>query len=124
MFDLALDLDPWRAGLAALGDGLDDALDDAAREAAEVVAFAAKADHPYTDRTETLTDSIAAYAPRGRFSRDTLRAEVVARALHASHLERRRDFAFLAPAWDRSEGRVGELLERALDASVRRADLA
>jgi len=123
VFELALDLDPWRAGLAALREGLDDALDEAARDTAEAVAFAAKADHPYTDRTGTLTDSIRAYAPRGRFSRDTLRAEVVARAPYASHLEARREFAFLEPAWDRNEPRAEESLERALDAAVRGAGL-
>ena len=123
MFDLVLDFDPWRVSLGALREGLDDALDDAARDVAEAVAFAARADHPYTDRTGTLTGSIRAYAPRGRFSRDTLRAEVVARAPYASYVDGRRAFAFLEPAWDRNEGRAEEMLERALDAAVRGAGL-
>jgi hypothetical protein len=119
MITLDVDFTPWRTGLAALRDGLDEALDDAACDGAEAVAHAARADHPYTDRSGTLTRSVRAYAPRGSFSRDTLRVEVVARAPYASHLEDRRDFAFLAPAWERSEGHVGELLERALDRAVR-----
>lgn len=123
MLSLTVDFDPWRRGLTALRDGLDEALDDAVRETAKVVAFAAKADHPYTDRSRTLTNSIRAYAPRGRFSRDSLRVEVAALAPYASHLEARQAFAFLEPAWNRSEAHVGELLERALDRAVRTAGL-
>ncbi|MFO0610794.1 MAG: HK97 gp10 family phage protein [Polyangiales bacterium] len=118
-----LDLRAWLPPLRGLGAALDDELERAAREGAKVVAFAAKADHPYTDRSETLTRSIRAYAPRGSFLRDTLDVDIIARAAYAKYLERRRAWAFLGPALERSQGRLEHLLYDALEAAVRRSGL-
>lgn len=122
-----LDLGAWRTALGALPAALDDALEDAVREAGDLVVVHAKADHPYQDRTGRLTRSIRAYAPRGRFTRGTLRGEVVATAPYASYLEdgttKIRGFAYLAPAATRMDGRMAQALEDALEAAVRRAGL-
>lgn len=123
MITFELDLSPWARSFRELGEALDDELEKAAREGALVVAFAAKADHAYTDRSGRLTRSIRAYAPRGSFLRDTLRAEVLARAPYASYVEGRRAFAFLGPALERSEDRIEHHLHDALEAAVRRAGM-
>jgi len=123
VFVVDLDLEPWLEPLRELRVALDDELEGAAREGAQLIAFAARADHPYTDRTGTLTRSIRAYAPRGSFLRDTLRADVIARTPYAGYVERRVAFAYLGPAAERSEGRLGHHLHDALEAAVRRSGL-
>lgn len=123
MIGFDLDFDPWARSLHALEDALDDELEKAVHEGAQDVAFTAKADHPYTDRTHRLTGSIRAYAPRGRFRRDTLQDEVIATAPYAARLERRPEYAFLEPALRRSEDRIEHYAHDALEAAVRRADL-
>lgn len=119
-----LDLDAWAKSVDALGDALDDQLEACVHESAKDIAFAARADHPYTDRTERLTKSIRAYRPHGRFTRGTLATEVVANAEYASYLENRPEFAFLEPALTRSEGQIEQRLHDALEAAVRHAGLA
>lgn len=116
---LALDVDfgPLVAGLVRLEDQLDDELREAMREVGEVVASAAKADHPYQDRTGRLTRTTRAYAPRGRFGAGTLAVEVVATQEYASHVARRRG-DWLEAAYRRSAPRVEHEVERALARAV------
>lgn len=81
--------------------------------AAETIAFAAKASHPYTDRTRELTESIEALpavaGPEG------VVGGVIAGSEHASYLEQRPEYAFLQPAADRSVERI----EHDMDATLR-----
>lgn len=60
------------------------ALPDAMHEAAETVAADARAEHPYTDRTGTLTASIAAGVVH--VDEEHVVAEVMAEADYASHV--------------------------------------
>ncbi len=118
MFSLRAEFDPGPVldSLNRLGTALDDELEGALREAGEVVASAAKADHPYQDRTRDLTRTTRAYAPRGRFSRGTLRVEVVATQPYASFVARRKG-DWLEDAFNRQRGRIENDIENA----VRRA---
>lgn len=117
-----LDLAPWSAGLHALGEALDDELEAVVREAGQVVAYDARADHPYTDQTGTLTRSTRAYAPRGSFLRDTLRVEVLAGTDYASHVMQRRG-DWLEASLVRSADRIEHHLHDALDRAVHRSGL-
>lgn len=113
--------------VAATLTGLDAALDALARElgaevphgmeaAASVVAADAVAEHPYTDRTGTLTGSIHA-EPVGFTSLADAEARVVAAAPYASYVDDREAFAFLEPSFRASEYQA----VAALDASLQRA---
>lgn len=127
MIRFEFDAAPWRAGLRALPAALDDELAVAVARGAEVVAFAARADHPYTDRTGRLTSSIRAEAPHGRFTTDTLGTEVVAATPYASFVEmgtsRARPYPYLGPAFASTGYRIEHHLHGALEAAVRRAGL-
>ena len=104
-----------RASLSDLQDleaALLDGVEAGVRRAAETIAFAAKADHPYTDRTTTLTNSIEAVEPTRAGSE--VRGAVVAEAPYASYLEARAEYAFLAPVAAREEARI----EHDMDAAV------
>lgn len=104
-----------RASLSNLEDleaALLDGVEAGVRRAAETIAFAAKADHPYTDRTTTLTNSIEAVEPTR--SGSEVRGAVVAEAPYASYLEARAEYAFLATAAAREEARI----EHDMDAAV------
>lgn len=102
-----------------------DALDAAVREtlrgsvadAAETIATEARNDHPYTDRSRALTESIEALpaveAPDGRVV-----GGVAAGAEHASYLEGRAEYAFLQPAADRSAPRIEHDLDTRLRAEI------
>lgn len=116
---------PTLVGVLSMGDAFDDleAAVDAAllasvRDAADVIAFEAKASHPYTDRTRDLTTSIEALpavaGPEG------VVGGVIAGEEHASYLERRSEFAFLKPAADRSDARI----EHDMDTNLRTATAA
>jgi hypothetical protein len=118
-----LDAAAWATSVRALGDALDTNLKVAVGEIAQDVAFAARADHPYTDQSGTLTRRTRAYAPRGRFSHDTLRDEVIADTDYADYVMRRRG-DWLEEAFRRTEGRIEHRLHDALEASVRHAGLA
>lgn len=112
---------------------LDVELAHAAQRIADDVAAEARRDHPYTDRTGRLTQSTQAMPPRGEFSNNNLRAVVVAGAPYASYLEGRtelgeaedgtwdRAYAFLMPAWARSEGKALETVEAAMATALARA---
>lgn len=116
-----------RESLAGLPNALDDALEGALRQSAAAVVHSAKAEHAYTDRTGRLTRSIRAYAPRGRFSRDTLRVEIVAATDYASYVERgttrSRPYAFLGPAAERNTDRIEHHAHDALEAALRATGL-
>lgn len=116
------DAEAWAKSARALGDALDENLKGAVGEIAQDVAFAARADHPYADQSGTLTRRTRAYAPRGRFTRDTLRDEVIADTDYADYVRRRRG-DWLEEAFLRSEARIEHRLHDALEASVRRAGL-
>ena len=122
-FDARFEAEPWAASLSALSGALDEELSAAIARGADVVAFDAKADHPYGDYSGNLTRTTKAYAPRGRFSRGDLRVEVVAREVYASYVKSRRG-DWLMQSFVRQEARIDHEVETALDAAVRRAGLA
>lgn len=123
--NLAFRFDPDGVAVAAgrIVDTLDDELEEAVRRSQAAVVTAAKADHPYTDRTTTLTRSIRAYAPTGKASAGTLRGELGAYADYASYLERRAEYAFLLPALERSQGHFDAYTNDALELTVQRVGL-
>lgn len=101
----------------ALDDAIGDAIEDAVNRAAGVIAFGARADHPYTDRTGDLSGSIEAL-PAVRTA-EGARGGVLAGMEYASHVEAK-GYAFLEPAARRSEGRIDHELNDALEQAVRR----
>jgi hypothetical protein len=115
-----LDVVPIADTARRLLDALDDELEAAVRRSTSAVAFAARADHPYTDRTHNLTRSTRDYAPRGRASEGTLRGEVGAYMEYASFVEGKPRFAFLDPAFERSRDHFDQYRNDALEAAVRR----
>ncbi len=118
MVDLAFRFDGADAALDALDAAVVDAIEAAVARGAEVVAFAARAEHPYTDRTGNLTESIEAL-PAVRTA-DGAVGGVVAGASYAEFVERRPEYAFLGPAARRSEDRLAHELDDALEEAVRR----
>jgi hypothetical protein len=84
----------------------------------EVVASAARADHPYRDQTGRLTRSTRAYAPRGRFLGDTLAVEVIANIPYATNVADHYREDWLERALTAQDGRVEHELERALARAV------
>lgn len=106
------------AAFDALDEAVGDAIEDAVNRAAGVIAHAAAAEHPYTDRTGDLTGSIEAL-PAVRTA-EGARGGVLAGMNYASHVEAR-GYAFLEPAAQRSEGRLDHDLHDALETAVRRA---
>lgn len=106
------------AAFDAIDAAVGDAIEDAVNRAAGVIAHAAAADHPYTDRTGNLTGSIEAL-PAVRTA-EGARGGVLAGMDYASHVEAR-GYAFLEPAAQRSEGRLAHDLDDALEAAIRRA---
>ncbi len=117
-----LDLTPWSEGLRALAEALDDELEATVREVTEVIAADARNDHPYADQSGELTRRTRAYAPRGRFTRDTLRGEVIANTGYATFVARRRG-DWLERSLERNEGRVEHHLHDAVEAAVLRSGL-
>lgn len=104
--------------LIGLRASLDEALSQAFREIGEVVASAARADHPYRDQTGRLTRSMRAYAPRGRFLGDTLAVEVIANTPYATNVADHYREDWLERALTAQDGRVEHELERALARAV------
>jgi hypothetical protein len=123
IFDFSLNLSEWAKSARELRTNLNAELNAAARRGAEIVAASAKADHLYTDRTERLTRSIRAYAPKGVFTQGTLRTEVVARMRYATFVDGKARFQFLMPAFLRNEGRVEHELHDAVQTAVARAGM-
>lgn len=118
IFDAA----PLLNGLRALHASLDDELSSAFGEIGEVIVSDARGDHPYVDRTGTLTRRTRTYAPRGRFSRGDLRVEIVAATEYATHVMRRRG-DWLDDSMRRQQGRVDHHVADALERAVRRSGL-
>lgn len=104
------------ATLRELEREIEGALADVIEAHAARIATEARAHHPYTDRTRTLTESIEALPSSGNALDGQLRGFVVAGAEYASYLEEG-DFAFLEPAARRLDGE----LARAADAAIEQA---
>jgi hypothetical protein len=116
----------------ALGAEIRSALGDIQR----AVAASAVADHPYQDRTGTLTGSIGPGDVSGTFADDSLQAEVVADTGYASYLDDRTQpytrqdgglsppFAFLLPAFERQDDDFSARLDRAIREAVASAGWA
>lgn len=105
------------AALDALDAAVGDAIVDAVARGAEVIAHAARADHPYQDRTGDLSASIEALPAVP--TADGAVGGVLAGEDYASFVEAK-GFAFLEPAARRSEARLEFELDRALLDAVRR----
>lgn len=118
MVDLTIDA-RFAAELAADVERLDaavmDGLEEAVRRASNVVASAARADHPYTDRTGTLTamtlplDTVRAGA--------TVRGGVSAGTDYAQYVDR--SHPFLEPALDAQRARIEQETDQVINAAVR-----
>lgn len=104
-----------------LGTELDDELEVAARDIADRVAWAARADHPYQNRTGNLQGSTVGDAPLGRFLDDTLTANVIASMEYGSYVEDL-GYEFLLPAFERTEHQLDEIIESRLRYAAQRAD--
>lgn len=104
-----------------LGTEIDDELEDAAREIGARVAWAAREEHPYQNRTHNLQGSTQGDAPSGRFLDGTLEANVIATMEYASYVEDR-GYEFLLPAFERTEHQLEHVLEDSLEHAARRAD--
>lgn len=105
------------AAFDALDRAVDEAVVDAVARGAELIAQAARAEHPYTDRSGDLTASVAPLPAVP--TADGAAGGVVASMPYASFVEAK-GFAFLEPAARRSEGRLDDLLDRSLEDAVRR----
>lgn len=100
---------------------LDDELEACVVTVAEDVAYSARVIHGFVNRTGKLEQSIRRTRPVGRFTSETLACSVVAGADYAEFVERRRDLAFLGPAWAANEARAEQHLEDALEWAVKRS---
>jgi len=98
----------------ALDRGLGDAAEEIVNEAAERTAHTARQVHGYTRRTGNLEDNTVALPAIGEFSNGTLVAVAAGLTPYADFLERRRDLAFLKPAWDLVESQMGFVADQAL----------
>lgn len=110
------------ASLGALPDHFDDAVAAAVRRSADAVAYTARADHPYTNRTHALETSTFADRVTGTFTSDTMHCAVVAGVSYASYVENR-GYAFLEPALRMNEARVEQEFFDAVEAAVARSGL-
>lgn len=120
MITLAVDeafLDRLEEDVARIGNAVMDGVETAVQRASEVVAHAARADHPYTDRTGALSASIEAL-PAVRVG-EVVRGGVLAGAEYAEHVER--SHPFLAPALDASLARIEQETDQVLHEAIRGA---
>jgi hypothetical protein len=110
-------------GFDELLDGFADAADAAAEaaveRAAELTAEEARQNHPYTDRTGDLTDSLGTYPAQGKFRDGNLSAAAIAGTHYAKYVNAHPDYEFLGPAWERVESRAGAEAERVLEAAFK-----
>lgn len=118
-----LDAAPLAAALRALPGHLDSAFERAVLRSAEAVAYTARVDHPYTNRTGALETATYADRVSGAFTSDTLHCAVIAGVPYASYVEGR-GYAFLEPALQMNEGRVEQEYFDAVEAAVVRSGLA
>ena len=113
------------AAVAELEASLDEELRRGGVEAAGVVADAARASHPYTNRT----GSLEGHTVPGRTSgsvRYGFSFRVVGETRYGGYLEegtRRlgQRFVFLRPAFERVQDRVAQTLEASMDRAAERA---
>lgn len=124
MFALAVEMDAASVhhNLIGLRGALDEELDRAFREIGAVVVSAAKASHPYRDQSGNLTRKTRAYAPTGRFLRDTLAVEVIANAPYAAHVAVHYREDWIARAFADQDGRIEHELDTALTRAITTAN--
>mgnify|MGYP000861797170 CR=1 FL=1 len=106
--------------LATMEARIEAALPEAMRTAAETVAAEARAEHPYTDRSGTLTASITAGGVHTEG--EHVVAEVVAEADYASYVAEgsahREGRPFLEPAHARCAGALADAVTEHLAGSL------
>lgn len=102
----------------ALDEALMEGVEEGITEAGDTVATASRADHPYKDRTGRLT--AATEGLTARREGDVVRGGAVAVREYASRLEERPEYAFLAPAYGRSEARIEHDLDTCIGRKVNR----
>jgi hypothetical protein len=107
------------ADLARLAVALDPQLDAALALFSARVADAARASHPFQNRTGDLESSIRALDTHGDALAGTLEGGVIADEEYAEHVDAR--LPFLQPAFDRTEGEADRFLQDALDEAARLA---
>jgi methylmalonyl-CoA mutase cobalamin-binding subunit len=117
VIDLTLSLAGLDAFETRMNEAIDDALQAAVERGADVIAYAAKADHPYQDRTGDLTGSIEAL-PAIRAA-EGVRGGVLAGMDYAAYVDAR--MPFLDPAARRSEDRIEHELDQLIHDAMRRA---
>lgn len=107
--------------LAELTAALDQELPQGMLRAAQAVADEAASNHPYENRSGDLQAATQAGAVTGRASDGEIVAEVVGDTPYGEYVEARAEFAFLAPAAERAEGRIEDEIDGALDRAAERA---
>ena len=123
--------DVLHADFTGLDEALDDArasLDevtpDAMHAAADVVARAAAQRHRYQNRTGTLQSMTLAGLSGGSFLSGTAYGDVLGDTPYGQYLEETRymgdRFAFLLPAWERSQDRAEAAALRVIEQRLRR----
>lgn len=116
---LRLDVSELSRAVRRVERGAMEALDDAVERASELVAFTARADHPYTDRTGDLTKYTEALPTRRLRDQGAVEGGVIAGTPYASFVNRNPRFAFLEPALAQNEARIDQELDQILDAAMR-----
>ena len=107
--------------VADLLAALDQELQQGMLRAAQAVADEAASNHAYTNRTGDLQAATQAGAVTGSASDGEITAEVVGDMPYGEYVEGREGFAFLEPAAERSEGRIEDEIDGALDRAAERA---
>lgn len=107
--------------VADLLSALDQEMHQGMLRAAQAVADEAAGNHPYTNRTGALQAGTQAGAVTGSASDGEITAEVVGDTPYGEYVEGREGFAFLEPAAERSEGRIEDEIDGALDRAAERA---
>lgn len=108
--------------IADLEAALDAELQQGMLRAAQAVAEEAASDHPYSNRTGALQAGTQAGAVTGEASSGEIVAEVVGETEYGEYVEGNPDFAFLAPAAERADGRIEDEVDAALERAAQRAN--
>lgn len=85
------------------------------------VAAEAKANHLYQNRTGDLEALTEGSQTAGSFYDDTLIVSVDAGTPYASYVDGMARFAFLLPAWERSDAQTSATMNTALEHAIDRA---
>ena len=135
---VTMDLDPTRltTGFEGFVDALDRNLPIALKAGATVVMTHAKQNHPYTDRTGFLTQSIRPLDPTGTFSEGNLGVDILAGGLfnvdYALCVEkgtevdgkrRNKPYPFMVPALDTQMPRAVKFIGDAVELSIEESGL-